>query len=115
MSSGDYFRFTTLSCSGIDIASMWENSKSITPPQHILFLNPVSIKSMLESCGFEVLEVTTPGKLDLDILFNNQEAIKDRFVSQAITTLTETQRTDLQLALSQNGLSSHMMVTCLKK
>ena len=52
MSSGDYFLLTTLSCTGIDIATLWENSNSITPPQHILFLNPEAMRTLLEDFGF---------------------------------------------------------------
>ena len=114
MSSGDYFLLTTLSCTGIDIATLWENSNSITPPQHILFLNPNSMRALLEDFGFEVNVISTPGKLDLDILTNGKEFIKDRFLRQAVECLSDTQKEDLQQAISRNGLSSHMMAICKK-
>ena len=114
MSSGDYFLLTTLSCMGIDIATLWENSNSITPPQHILFLNPSAMRVLLEDSGFEVDSISTPGKLDIDILMNGKGFIKDRFLRQAIGSLSEIQKNDLQQAISRNGLSSHMMAICKK-
>jgi hypothetical protein len=114
MSSGDYFLLTTLSCMGIDIATLWENSNSITPPQHILFLNPEAMRTLLEDFGFEVNSISTPGKLDIDILLNGKELIKDRFLRQAVGNLSDTQRDDFQQAISRNGLSSHMMAICKK-
>jgi hypothetical protein len=114
MSSGDYFLLTTLSCMGIDIATLWENSNSITPPQHILFLNPNAMKALLEEFGFEVKSISTPGKLDIDILMNSKEFIKDRFLKQAVGSLSDIERDDLQQAISRNGLSSHMMAICKK-
>jgi len=114
MQSGDYFLLTTLSCTGIDIATLWKNSNSVTPPQHILFLNPIAMTALLEEFGFQIEEITTPGKLDLDILSNNSELIPDRFLRQALFSLSAAQKADLQAAISRNGLSSHMMAICKK-
>lgn len=114
MSSGDYFLLTTLSCLGIDIATLWNNSNSITPPQHILFLNPHAMKSLLEEFGFQTISISTPGKLDIDILVNGKEFIQDRFLRHALDNLSDFQREDFQQAVSRNGLSSHMMAICKK-
>jgi len=85
MDSGDFFIFTTLSGTGVDIQVLWEESKSLTPPHHLNFLNPRSVEILFARLGLEVLEVTTPGKLDVDILVNNQSLIKDRFWKTFIT------------------------------
>ncbi|SVE32035.1 uncharacterized protein METZ01_LOCUS484889, partial [marine metagenome] len=34
------------------------------------FINPQSIKILLGRTGFKTLEVTTPGKIDIDIMQN---------------------------------------------
>lgn len=114
MCAGDYFLLTTLSCMGIDIATLWENSNSITPPQHILFLNPIAMRALLEDTGFEVKSISTPGRLDIDILLNGKEFIKDRFLRQSIASFSDAQKVDLQQSISRNGLSSHMMAICKK-
>jgi len=114
MNSNDLFIFTTLSGTGVDIQALWENSKSVSPPHHLNFLNPKSIQILLERCGFEMIEVTTPGKLDIDILFNNQDQIKDRFWKTFVKNATEEEKELTQQMVTENKMSSHMMICCRK-
>jgi len=114
MNSKDIFVFTTLSSSGIDIQALWENSKSVTPPEHINFFNPYSIKLLLSKTGLDCLEVTTPGKFDIDILCDNRELIKDRFLKTFVTYATKDEKNTWQKMVSKSGWSSHMMVCCQK-
>lgn len=114
MMSGDLFIFTTLSGSGVDIQALWEDSKSVTPPHHLNFLNPHSTKILLSRLDFDVLEISTPGKLDIDILINNYSLIKDRFLRTFIATSTDVEKEDFQKVIADSGWSSHMMVVCRK-
>lgn len=114
MDAGDMFLFTTLSGSGLDIQVLWQDSKSVSPPHHLNFLNPCSVRILLERIGLEVLEVTTPGKLDIDILVNNQTHIKDRFWRTFAATATEEIKEQWQSLIASSGFSSHMMVICRK-
>ena len=114
MSSGDLFIFTTLSGTGADIQALWQDSKSVSPPHHLNFLNPHSIKILLERTGLEALEVTTPGKLDIDILVNSQSNIKDRFWRTFAATANEFEKQQWQALISASGWSSHMMIVCRK-
>lgn len=114
MTTGDLFIFTTLSGSGVDIQALWEDSKSVTPPHHLNFLNPRSVRLLLARLGFENLEVTTPGKLDIDILVNNRAAIKDRFWQTFVASATDAEKAAWQEMISATGWSSHMMVVCRK-
>jgi len=38
--------------------------------EHLNYFNPKSVGMLLERCGLETLEVTTPGELDVDLLLN---------------------------------------------
>ena len=114
MNAGDLFVFTTLSGAGVDIQALWADSKSVSPPHHLNFLNPRSVAVLLRRVGFEALEVTTPGKLDVDILVNNQALIKDRFWRTFAATATEAERAQWQSLIAASGWSSHMMVVCRK-
>jgi 2-polyprenyl-3-methyl-5-hydroxy-6-metoxy-1,4-benzoquinol methylase len=114
MLKGDTFIFTTLSGMGVDIQSLWKDSKSISPPMHLNFFNPKSVKLLLETCGYRVLEVTTPGKLDIDIMNNNKEKIKDRFWKNFLDYSFDDEKDKMQTFLSKNKLSSHMMIVCQK-
>ena len=114
MDKNDMFIFTTLSGMGVDIRTLWENAKPVSPPMHLNFLNPKSITIILEKVGFEVVEVTTPGKLDIDIMNNNKDNIKDRFWKDFLEYSTEDEKQNMQKFISDNKLSSHMMIVCRK-
>jgi Methyltransferase domain len=114
MEIGDFFLFTTLSGMGVDIQALWEDSKSVSPPHHLNFFNPYSVRLLLERLGLEVLQITTPGKLDVDILCNNAEHIKDRFWKSFVKYADEHQREQWQSLISDSGWSSHMMVLARK-
>lgn len=114
MQIDDIFVFSTLSGLGVDIQTLGENSKSISPPQHLNFLNPKSIQTLLERVGFEVDSVTTPGKLDLDIMKNNIEFVHESFWKNFLNTADSGQLSIMQQAISQSGYSSHMLVVCRK-
>ena len=114
MGPGDLFIFTTLSGMGIDIQLLGEHSKSLSPPHHLNFMNPKSVTKLLELNGFSVLEAITPGKLDIDILKKNVEYIKEPFWKNVLNYLSENELMNLQNEISNAGLSSHMMITCMK-
>ncbi len=114
MEKNDLFIFTTLSSIGIDIQVLRENSKSLSPPHHLNFLNPKAITKLLISKGFEVLEAITPGKLDVDILKNNIDLIQESSWKNILQYSSELELEVLQDFISANGLSSHMMITCKK-
>jgi SAM-dependent methyltransferase len=114
MQSGDVCIFTTLSGTGVDIQGLWEDSKSVSPPHHLNFFNPHSVKILLSRIGLDCLEVTTPGKLDVDILNNSHNLIKDRFLKTFITYATDEEKDKWQEVISETGWSSHMMVCCSK-
>jgi hypothetical protein len=115
MNEDDLFIFTTLSGTGADIQVLWEHSKAVSPPHHLNFFNPQSVQSLLTSCGYEMLEVTTPGKLDVNIIENNLAYSGDRFWKTFFKHATEKDKQDLQDYLSSHLMSSHMMVVCRRK
>lgn len=114
MASGDLFIFTTLSGTGVDIQALWQDSKAVSPPHHLNFLNPRSVELLLTRLEFDEVEVTTPGKLDIDILVNNREHIKDRFWQTFVDSATVENRGAWQSLIASSGWSSHMMVVCRK-
>lgn len=114
MKKDDIFIFTTLSGMGVDIQALWEDSKSISPPMHLNFFNPKSISLLLTNIGFETLEVSTPGKLDINIMENNLTKIKDRFWQNFVEYSTQEEKEVMQKTIVENNLSSHMMIVCQK-
>ncbi|MBM3778435.1 MAG: class I SAM-dependent methyltransferase [Acidimicrobiia bacterium] len=110
MAPGELFAFSTLSGLGADIRALWEDARAVSPPHHLNFLNPGSVARILGRCGFDALEVTTPGQLDVDILVNSRAFIKDRFWQAFVDRADEAARVAMQAALVATGFSSHMMV-----
>ncbi len=108
---------TTLNNKGFDIQLIWEKSKSIFPPHHLNFFNPLSIRILLERTGFEVDAISTPGKLDWNIV---EEAIKNgkvsfgRFWDTLAKEGTDASKNELQGWIAKNNFSSHMMVLAKK-
>ena len=78
------------------------------------FFNPTSARILLDRVSFEVLQITTPGKLDIDILCNNKKLIKDRFWRTFSLQASEDEKETMQSFIANNGLSSHMLVVCQK-
>lgn len=114
MDFGDLFIFTTLSGFGLDIQALWEDSKSVTPPHHLNFINPKAARILLERTGFSVLETRTPGKLDMDILCKEPALIKDRFWRTFAVQATDQEKQSMQIYLADNGLSSHLLAVAQK-
>ena len=114
MDKEDLFIFTTLSSTGADILTLWNNSRSVSPPHHINFFNPKSIVIFLKKHGFKVLDISTPGKIDINILDNDKLLIKDRFWKTFLTLASKTDKDKMQNLISDLNFSSHMMVICKK-
>ena len=103
---------TTLNGEGFDIQMLWENSKSVSPPHHLNFFNPRSMKMLLEKCGFTIEEISTPGRLDWDIvegMIKNDGVDAGRFWDLLAKEDTKIVKEEFQEWISRNNFSSHMM------
>ncbi|MFH1318831.1 MAG: class I SAM-dependent methyltransferase, partial [Candidatus Omnitrophota bacterium] len=68
LSKGGIFIITTPNIKGFDLITLGESSDSIAGPNHLNHFHPDSLIYLLECCGFEVLEVLTPGQLDAELV-----------------------------------------------
>jgi SAM-dependent methyltransferase len=105
---------TTLSWAGFDLQVLRERSRSIHPPHHINFLTPDSIRILLGRHGFDCCEVTTPGKLDIDITVKQIADVSDPFIRRLLSSDAAT-REAFQEVLARTCLSSHMMVVARRR
>ena len=81
--------------------------------EHLNYFNPNSLKLLIERCGFQVLEIITPGKLDADIVrnraikgiisFENQPFLKTVLIDRWPET-----GNNFQKFLADNLMSGHM-------
>ena len=110
---GGILMFTTLTVSGFDIQVLWENSKSIYPPHHINLLSTQGMRDLVTRSGLQLIDLSTPGELDVDIVRNiqqeNPEIKLPRFIASIINAPDDV-CTHFQNFLKANDLSSHIRV-----
>lgn len=62
------FILTTPSIKGFDILVLRELSNTIEAPWHLNYFHPEALERLFQECGFEVVEVLTPGELDAELV-----------------------------------------------
>ncbi len=91
---------------------LWENSKIVQPPVHLNFLSVTGVELAARNAGFEVIELSTPGRLDVEIVYNtvteNPRVELPRFVRQLVFHTPQETREAFQHFLQAHRLSSHV-------
>jgi ribosomal protein S27E len=104
---------TTLCITGFDLQVLWDDAKAVHPPNHLNFLSIRGIEALVERCGMKLLDLSTPGKLDFDIVRNrlieNPEIQVPRFVRTLLESEMEVQER-FQKFLAESRLSSHVQI-----
>ena len=111
---GGYALVTTLTISGFDLQVLGQRSRSISPPQHLNFPSVSAVPAMAAHAGLEVIEVSTPGTLDVDIVRNVFQADPAVDVPAFVRLLVEADeetRQSFQSFLVAQRMSSH--IRCL--
>jgi SAM-dependent methyltransferase len=111
-----------LSCpngEGFDISLLGGLSLAIDP-EHVNLFNPRSLKVLVERCGFEVLEVTTPGRLDAEfvhdaIISGKYDVSRNPFLKRVLVDEWDRLGWPFQQFLADNGLSAHMWMAARRK
>jgi 2-polyprenyl-3-methyl-5-hydroxy-6-metoxy-1,4-benzoquinol methylase len=100
---------------GFDILTLLEKSDNIDA-EHINMFNPDSIKILLNRIGFKIISVTTPGKLDVDIVKEKllKKEIQNYFLEKLLLNQKEEAILEFQSYLVKHNLSSHMQILALK-
>lgn len=104
---------------GFDILELGEKSDAVDP-EHLNYFNPESISLFLETHGFHVQNIFTPGKLDADIVRNKilkgEHHIDNRsFAYHVLVDRWDELGDGFQDFLAKNKLSSHMWAIAIKK
>lgn len=110
---GGYILITTLCIDGFDLQTLWHKSSQISPPHHINFLSKAGFFNLFTNSGLTDISISTPGKLDVDIVrnaaFNDPEVLQNQpFIERLIHD--ESISVAFQEFLANNCLSSHAWV-----
>ncbi|MDD1659601.1 MAG: class I SAM-dependent methyltransferase [Methanomicrobiales archaeon] len=105
---------TTLNWNGFDLQVLRDRSRSICPPAHINFFTPASLHTSLERHGFQPLQITTPGRLDVDIASKDLAGVTDPFIREILVAGDEV-KAKFQEFLREVGMSSHMMAVARRR
>ena len=116
LAPGGLLLFTTLTVSGFDIQVLWDASRSVSPPQHLNFGSILGMERLIARAGLEQVSVTTPGRLDVDIVRNRLLAEPSlplpRFAA-TVARADEPARAAFQQFLAEHRMSSH--VQCIAR
>ena len=110
MTKGDILYITTLTSSGIDIKELKHHSKAINPPHHINFISVNGIEEFLINQNFSSFEVSTPGRLDVDILLKQKNQIENILLLDILNKFDEQSLIEFQNLVAKNKMSSHMLI-----
>lgn len=104
---------------GFDFKILKDKTENIVPPEHIQYLNPKSMEIILKKIGFEVLDISTPGILDVEIIKRqikekNLDLSNNDFLSFIYNLEDDSVEKNFQEFLQKSKLSSHMLVFARK-
>lgn len=114
---GGLLFITLRSGAGFDVLTLGGRNKTIFPLDHVCLPSVSGLAMIAEQAGLEVVEMTTPGQLDVSIVAQNPDEIPvsqyfQRYVmSQCDKSVLERFQTFLQ----RNNLSSHIQAVVRKK
>lgn len=110
---------TTISISGFDLQVLWEKSNSIFPPDRINVFSTEGLMLFSERHGFECIELSTPGLLDVEIVANaykeNPSLDLPRFLKYFLDKRDTNAHQSFQEFLQLNRLSSFTRIVVRKK
>lgn len=114
---GGLLVLTTRSASGFDIQILWQYA-NIFPVEHINLFSIEGMQLLLTRNGFEIIEASTPGQLDVQIIervWREQPQVElPRFLRYFLANRDQPARQQLQQFLQQNRLSSHLRLVAKK-
>ncbi|PWW08328.1 hypothetical protein DFQ01_10149 [Paenibacillus cellulosilyticus] len=102
---------------GFDILTLQQNINNIYPFEHNLLLSKSGIEIVLKNAGYRVLEISTPGLMDLQYVQSNLEGIhKDNlFVKYLLEHGDQNTLSEFQRFIQKSGMSSFAQVVAQRE
>lgn len=104
---------------GFDIELLGSNALAVDA-EHVNLFNPDSLSHLLEDTGFDVLDVSTPGRLDAElvrdaVLRGEFDVSMDPFLRRVLVDDWERLGWPFQEFLASNRLSSHLWLAARRR
>lgn len=113
------FFFTTRTSSGFDIQMLWDKTPYIFVPEHLNLLSIEGIHRLVERGGLDLVELSTPGQLDVEL---TQHAVRSdptiqlpAFIQYLFDHRDSLARADFQEFLQKHRLSSYVRVAAARR
>jgi len=119
LATGGLLVITCPNVKGFDVAILQALSSTISV-EHLNYFHPDSLSHLIDECGFGILEVLTPGKLDAElvrkeILDSKLDVSSRPFLRRILVDDWERVGDAFQRFLADNLLSSHMWLVARKR
>lgn len=116
---GGFIVITCPNVKGFDIMTLQELSNSVDH-EHLNYFNPYSLSNLLSNCGFEIIQVLTPGRLDAElvrkkVLAGEYNISTQPFLKEILINRWDDIADSFQQFLADNLLSSHMWIVARKR
>lgn len=109
---------TTRTSSGFDLQILGEKATYIFVPEHLNLLSIRGIEVLLQRCGFELVELSTPGQLDVELVLQactaDPSIALPPFIDELLTRRDRFAHADFQAFLQKHRLSSHVRIAARK-
>jgi len=109
---------TSILCSGFDILILWDKAQNLFPPDRLNVFSVEGLEPLFMRHGFEMLEFSTPGVLDVEIVAKaideGSSANMPRFVRYFIENRDPSIRRSFQEFLEASLLSSYARILLQK-
>jgi len=106
---------TTSSIDGFEHQVLWDKSNHIFPPDHMNLFSMHGLITILGRNDLKILELSTPGNLDVDIVSNrfaeDNGILVHRFIEKILHG-DDKVKFEFQRFLQENRLSSHVRIVC---
>lgn len=108
------FFFTTRTITGFDLQMLWDKAPYIFVPEHLNLLSIDGITELIARSGLELVELSTPGQLDLELTLHaaHQDPTIELppFIRYLLKHGSREVHEDFQAFLQKARLSSHLRV-----
>jgi len=118
LGEGGLLFLTSRTVSGFDLQVLWDKAPYVFVPEHLNLLSIDGFRRLVERSGLELIELSTPGQLDVELTRNAMQhdptIQPPPFIRYLLNHRGPDAHADFQAFLQKHRLSSHVRVAARK-